>query len=220
MIGLSPGSTWIPRDLNAEARYLDNIFVIASYPRSGSHWTRRMMAEITRLRSGFESAAFGGPLNHISGFVAPFINQKDVSQWKTPFFVAAHDFEHYPEKSFRVYLRRRFEDVLRSTRKAEQELQNCWWGGTDEEVYEKWSRHIAKGCALADVVIDYEVTRTDPATTVKLIARLAGLELTRSELAAAVQAGRRENMLREQDACANRGWNVVNQENHHECHAY
>ncbi len=206
----------IKRDLAAEQYYLDSIFVIASYPRSGSHWTRRMMAEITKIRSGFESAAFGDALTHLSGFHLPFFNDEDTAKRETPFFIASHSLTQFPEKQVRVYLRRRFEDVLKSTRKAEAEMEGsemkCWWGGTEEEVYEKWSKHVAKGCVMADVVIDYEMTRSNPATTVRTIGRLANLDLTEAEIAAAVRAGDRQNMLKEQEACALRQWDIVNRE--------
>lgn len=203
------------KDRAAEKRYLENVFVIASFPRSGSHWTRRMMAETTKTRSGFKSAAFGAPLNQVSGFSPPVMNHAQTHQWETPFFVATHNLDEHPEKFIRVYLRRNFPDVLRSTRKAEQELPSCWWGGTDEEIYKKWSRHIARGCTAADVVIDYEVTKTNPATTVRLIGNLSGLHLTNPEITAAVDAGRRQNMLQEQRQCVNREWDIVNKENYY-----
>ena len=192
----------------------DKQFVILSYPRSGSHWVRRMMAEISVLRGGFESAAFGENLSRISGFHPPPANAVDIDKWKTPFFTAAHKASLHDPKNIRVYLRRKFEDVLRSTKKSEREMEgstmNCWWGGTDEEIHERWSQHVAEGCVLADVVIDYEMTRSNPATTVRTIGRIAGLDLTESEIAAAVAAGDRKNMLREQEACENREWDIVN----------
>jgi len=205
-------TTVIKRDLEVEQVWIDNLFVIASYPRSGSHWTRRMMAEITKIRSGFDSAAFGKPLNHVAGFNPPYANQEDVDQWKTPFFVATHKMDEYAEKHIKVYLRRRFEDVLRSTRKAEKELEKCWWGGTDEEVYERWSKHVAQGCAVANVVIDYEVTLSNPATTVRTLGRLAGLNLTETEITAAVLAGDRNNMLKEQSKAEGKKFEIVNKE--------
>lgn len=205
----------ISRNRQLEARLKDNLFVLLSFPRSGSHWTQRMIGEIVALRNGFPGASFGSALRHAVGFFPPFANV-DAGQWKTPYFVATHGLNTYPEKNIRVYLRRDFESVLRSTRKAEAEMKGsnmrCWWGGTDEEVYKKWSAHVARGCALADAVIDYELTRADPTATVKLIGRLASLDLTRAEISAAVQAGSRQNMLKEQEACAQRQWDIVNRE--------
>jgi len=204
----------IKRDIKRERAYLDNLFVIASYPRSGSHWTRRMVGEITAIRSGM-SAAFGEPLQHTAGFLPPYFNE-DADKWETPFFVASHSLSQYPPSRIKVYLRRRFEDVLRSTRKAEAEMDGsemkCWWGGTDDEVYEKWSKHVARGCVIADVVIDYEMTLSNPATTIRTIGRIAGMDLTEAEIAAAVLAGDRQNMLKEQEACENRQWDIVNRE--------
>jgi hypothetical protein len=202
----------IERDRGIEKQWLDRLFVIASFPRSGSHWTRRMMGEISVMRGHHKSAAFGGELNTVAGFNPPRCNTDWQDKWATPFFIATHHLATYPENKIRVYLRRNFEAVLRSTQKAQKELKNCWWGGTEEEVYKKWSDHVAKGCAVADVVIDYEVTRSNPATTVRTIGRIANLNLTEAEISAAVLAGDRQNMLKEQEFYGNRKWDVVNRE--------
>lgn len=201
----------IERDLAAEHEYASRLCVIGSFPRSGSHWTRRMLAEIIARRNGLESgASFGPALNQVAGFMQPF--ERDY--WKNfegPIFVAAHNLNEFGRRFLKVYLRRDFEAVWRSTQKAQKEMTRCWWGGTRDECYEKWSRHVADGCTSARVVIDYEVTRTDPATTVKTICAAAGYEVSDDDIAAAVRAGARENMLAEQSLhCPHREWDIVN----------
>lgn len=209
----------IERDLAAEMEYASRLCVIGSFPRSGSHWTRRMLAEIIARRNNLESgAAFGAALNRLAGFTQPF----EEEFWKTfegPIFVAAHNLNEFGRDFLKIYLRRDFEAVWRSTQKAQKEMATCWWGGTRDECHDKWSRHVEDGCTSARVVIDYEVTRTDPATTVKVICSAIGLEVTDAEVAAAVQAGSRENMLTEQSLhCPHRDWDIVNTQTnqHHE----
>lgn len=201
----------IERDLAAEREYANRLCVIGSYPRSGSHWTRRMLAEIVARRNGLESgAAFGPALNQVAGFMQPF-EQDFWRRFEGPIFVAAHNLNEFGRRFLKVYLRRDFEAVWRSTQKAQTEMSRCWWGGTRDECFEKWSRHVADGCQSAKVVIDYEVTRADPATTVRTICRAVGLEVTEQDVAAAVRAGSRENMLAEQRInCPNREWDIVN----------
>lgn len=196
--------------------YLDKLFYIGSFPRSGSHWTRRMMAEIVVMRGEFKDASFGRNLQMVSGFLPPAVNAKKIKNWNTPFFTATHSFTPEVVGHMPIYLRRNFDEVLVSTRKAMDELNNCWWGGSDEEIYVKWSKHVAKGCAIADVVIDYEMTKTDPATTVRTIAKVAGMTLTDEEVNRAVNAGKRENMLAEQTKLEKRSWNIINEESMNE----
>ena len=204
----------IERDLDAEREYASRLCVIGSFPRSGSHWTRRMLAEIVARRNGLESGAeFGPSLNRVAGFTQPF-EQDFWRSFEGPIFVAAHNLNEFGRQFLRVYLRRDFEAVWRSTEKAQKEMSRCWWGGTRDECHVKWSRHVVDGCTSAPVVIDYEVTRTDPATTVRTICGAAGLEVSEDEVAAAVRAGSRENMLAEQRInCPNREWDIVNSSN-------
>lgn len=199
---------FIDRDLEQEKCFADRLFVIGSFPRSGSHWTRRMVAEVVALRNGV-SAAFGTSLNQLAGF-QHLMSDPLWRETQGPIFHATHSFDHAP-KVYRVYLRRRFEDVYRSTLKVESEMGSVWWGGPAEESRAKWEAHIAKGCALADLVIDYEITRTNPAVTVRAICNLAGMNVTDEEVARAVLAGRRDNMLKEQaQNTPRRKWDVVN----------
>ena len=201
----------IERDLAAEREYASRLCVIGSFPRSGSHWTRRMLAEIIARRNGLESgAAFGAALNQVAGFTQPF-EQEFWRDFEGPIFVAAHNLNEFGRRFLKVYLRRDFETVWRSTQKAQKEMTRCWWGGTRDECYEKWIRHVAAGCQFGKVVIDYEVTRADPATTVRTICSAAGYEVSDEDIAAAVRAGSRENMLAEQRInCPNRDWDIVN----------
>ena len=209
----------IDRDLAAEREYASRPCVIGSFPRSGSHWTRRMLAEIIARRNGLESgAAFGAALNRLAGFTQPF-EQDFWRSFEGPIFVAAHNLNEFGRGFLKVYLRRDFEAVWRSTQKAQNEMTSCWWGGTREECHEKWSSHIAAGCQAAKVVIDYEVTHADPATTVRAICAASGYEVGDDEVAAAVRAGSRENMLAEQSLhCPHRDWDIVNLQpiQHHE----
>ncbi|MBI24970.1 MAG: hypothetical protein CMN05_15460 [Roseibacillus sp.] len=170
-----------------------------------------MLAEIIARRNGLESgAAFGTALNQVAGFTQPF--EKEF--WRCfdgPIFVAAHNLNEFGRDYLKVYLRRDFEAVWRSTQKAQAEMERCWWGGTREECYEKWSTHVADGCRSAKAVIDYEITRSDPAATVRAICAAVDYEVSEKEVDAAVRAGSRENMLAEQSLhCPHREWDIVN----------
>jgi len=209
-----------------ELRWENNIFHIVSFPRSGSHWVRRMLGEITAIRSGLKGAAFGSQLNTVAGFTPPCINDCIVEKLKTPYFRATHGIENYNIKTAKregervgpdhidIYLRRNFEAVYKSTCKAAQEMKKCFWAGTREEVYAKWKGHVELGCALADVVLDYEVVKADPAIVLHLVDSRCGLKLTDEEIACAVEAGTRENMLKEQEVLDKRTWNIINSVNY------
>jgi hypothetical protein len=176
-----------------------------------------MMAEIACIRGDVDSVSFGKHLQEVAGFKPPALNSKIYPKLKdVPMFFASHQLGDGIDEYMKIYLRRRFEDVLISTRKAREELKSVWWGESDMEIYSQWRKHVAKGCATADVVIDYEMTKTNPATTVRTIARVAGLELTDEEVKQCVQAGSRENMLAEQKLCENRTWDIVNKEKDYE----
>lgn len=70
---------------------------------------------------------------------------------------------------------------------------------------------MTHGCTTAPLVIDYEVTRTDPATTVKAICDSIDFLVSDDDIATAVRAGRRDNMLAEQSLhCPDRDWDIVN----------
>jgi hypothetical protein len=204
----------LAHDPVAEERYQKNLFVLLSFPRSGSHWVRRMLGEITAIRSGL-SATFGASLNHTSGFFPPAINV-DAQDWQTPMFVATHEPTFYPVENVRVFLRRNFKDVLKSVRKAEADVEQhggkMWFGGEEERVRVLWNRTTAFGCTHADLVVDYEMTKQNPATTILAITKLAGMDITDDELQQALEAGSRENMLREQSLIEKRKWDVINKE--------
>ena len=216
----------IDRDLIKEKQYKESLHVLFSFPRSGSHWTRRMVGEVLGMRYGFR-AEFGEELNKDCGFFGRYINDDDFEV--RPQLVATHAEGGYPKDNLRIFLRRDFEQVWRSTQKAQIELGyaknkdgslsdelNCWWGGTREECFEKWKKTTDFGCTHAKLVVDYDMTKADPRTTVKAIIQAMGLEpATEEELDAAVQAGSRENMLKEQNNnCEDRHWNIVNSENY------
>lgn len=163
--------------------------------------------ETSWLESG---AAFGPALNQVAGFTQPF-ERGFWQKFDGPIFVAAHNLREFGSEHLKVYLRRDFEAVWRSTSKAQKEMGGCWWGGTREECFEKWSKHVAEGCTAARLVIDYEVTRTNPATTVKAICAAIGYQVDDADIAAAVRAGSRENMLAEQTLnCPGRDWDIIN----------
>lgn len=184
----------------------NNHFLIVSYPRSGSHWTRRMLGEITAIRSGM-SAKFGKDLSRTAGFHAPALNDDGVLDWQTPFFSATHAFVDRCQ----IYLRRNWPDVYKSNLKAMAEHRVWAWDGTDEQMYNKWADHVEHHCRVAEVVLDYEVIRADPAIVVRLAGKMANLNLTEDEVQRAVAAGSRENMLKEQ-AESSATWNVINEE--------
>lgn len=116
----------IERDPAAERDYADRLCVIGSFPRSGSHWTRRMLAEIVARRNGLESgASFGPALNQVAGFTQPF-ERGFWQEFDGPIFVAAHNLREFGPEFLKVYLRRDFEAVWRSTRKAQNEMGGCW----------------------------------------------------------------------------------------------
>jgi len=209
-----------------ELWWSNNIFHIVSYPRSGSHWVRRMLGEITVIRSGLKGASFGAQLQEVAGFHVPCINDKIVFKLKTPYFRATHGIENYDIRTaerkgekvgpdhINLYLRRNFEAVYKSTCKASKELSSCFWGGTREEVYAKWKGHVELGCVLADVVLDYEVVKADPAIVLHLVDNMCNLNLTEEEIARAIKAGMRENMLKEQKTFSSIKWQVINPENY------
>ena len=190
-----------------EAWWKGNWFLIVSYPRSGSHWVRRMLGEITVMRSGFKSARFGRGLDRVAGWQPPAENDATCNSWKTPFFTATHSYVDHCQ----LYLRRNFTDVYASHLKAMAELPRWAWEGTDEQMYAKWFRHVEHHASVADVVLDYEVIRADPEIAVRVVGRMAGLNLTEREIRKAVKAGSRKNMLREQGR-SNAVWTVINKE--------
>ena len=117
----------IERDLVAESEYASRLCVIGSFPRSGSHWTRRMLAEIVARKNGLASGAeFGPGLNRMAGFAQPF-EQEFWKSFEGPIFVAAHNLNEFGRQFLKVYLRRDFEAVWRSTQKAQKEsgLSDC-----------------------------------------------------------------------------------------------
>ena len=201
------------RDRVAEKEFLSRLCVIGSFPRSGSHWTRRMIAEIISLRTGIP-ATFGNSLNKLAGFTQ-MVNAGNWREHKEPIIWAAHALRIAPAH-WKIYLRRDFEEVFRSTQKAEKELPDCWWGGNRDECFRKWKRHTEVGCSRAKLVVDYNMTRTNPETTVRAICNVLEMNPTDEEVARALSAGRRENMLKEQAGAKNLTWSMVNTEDAYE----
>lgn len=196
-----------------EQSFCKNLHGLLSFPRSGSHWTRRMVGEVLGLRYGF-SIEFGKSLNKDCGFRPRAINEPDFES--RPQLVANHSVKTFKKENLTVFLRRDFEQVWRSTQKAQIEMEDCWWGGTREECFEKWKATTEYGCTYSKLVVDYDMTKADPRATVKAIIEAMGLEpATDEELDAALKAGSRENMLKEQETnCESRTWNIVNKENY------
>ena len=197
------------RDRGAEKEFLSRLCVIGSFPRSGSHWTRRMLAEIISLRTGIP-ATFGHSLNKLAGFTQ-MVNAGNWKDHKEPIIWAAHDLRIAPAH-WKIYLRRDFEEVFRSTQKAEMELPDCWWGGSSDECFRKWKHHNEVGCSRAKLVVDYNMIRANPETTIRAICEVLDMNPTDEEIARALFAGRRDNMLKEQDEAGHVTWSMVNTE--------
>lgn len=200
------------RDLEGEADFRGRLNVIGSFPRSGSHWLRRMLAELVAINNGLPSPKFGKEMAEVAGFHKDF----EDGEWRKstgPLIVATHQLTRYGIQHMRVYLRRDFEEVYRSTLKATHELDDVWWyGGSREACYEKWCKHQAQGVAHATLVLDYNVTKADPRAAVKAVCAAIGLPYTKESLDRAIAAGSRENMLAEQSEMENVRFEVVNKE--------
>lgn len=212
------------RDKDAISEYASKREPLISFPRSGSHWTRRMLAEIMAIKSDIGTVEFGRKMNQVSGFNPPPINSVLAQSLKTPFYFACHAHKGLDFASYRIYLRREFDAVWRSTQRAHAELHKdedapcpAWWGLNGEgeldqdACREKWEAHHAIG-SKADLVIDYRSTKASPGGTVRAICELTGVDVTDEEVAQAVAAGSKENMLNEQAKMKNRNWNVVQTE--------
>lgn len=200
----------IKRDIEKEKEWLDNLFVLLSFPRSGSHWTRRMLAEIVKIKSGVD-IEYGKKLNEYAGFKPPAINSDEYSKLKTPMFIATHSVDQYSADQIKVYLKRNKKDVIKSNLKSASELDSWYWGNDPVKLERQWKDHVEEGEKLADIVINYEDTKKDPHSTVRKICELAGLEVTDEEIELAVEAGKKENMLKEQEKnCPDRKWDCIN----------
>ena len=200
------------RDLEGEAEFRKRLSVIGSFPRSGSHWLRRMLAELVAINNGLPSPKFGKEMSGVAGFHKDF----EDGEWRKstgPLIVATHLLTRYGIKNMQVYLRRDFEEVYRSTLKATRELDDVWWyGGSREACYQKWCDNQAQGVAQAKLVLDYNVTKADPRAAVRAVCVAIELPYTEDSLDRAIAAGSRENMLAEQSEMENVEFEIVNKE--------
>lgn len=205
-----------PKTHEEVEEWRSRLFVIGSFPRSGSHWLRRMLAEIVALRHGMDGAPFGKVLNQVAGFRPAGIDGEFWLESDCPIFVATHQVKKFEPNPLRVFLRRDFEAVFKSCQKAEKESDKLWFTGNREKVFSRWAATTQYGCLHADLVLDYKMIQESPAAAVRAVYRLADFAVLDEEVDAAVLAGRRGNMLREQEACAKRDWDIINKE---DCYA-
>ena len=182
---------------------------IASHPRSGSHWLRRMLGEVAARRIGLD-LSFGAVMNKFIGFDPTPINAPQTFKHSLPLFYATHGKHILP----RIFLRRNFQDVLASCWKAEEDHHGHWFTGTAEEIEARWSETTTLGCLRAELVIDYDTMKQEPKAVVSSIFKHCGCEVTEEELDQAVFAGSRENMLKEQSKSTNRAWDIINELNY------
>ena len=202
----------IERNYPAEFEYRNRLTVIGSFPRSGSHWTRRMLAELVAINNNLTTPHFGKELEVVAGF------QKDFEglEWRDthgPLLIASHNMERYGLNNLGVYLRRDFEAVYQSTLKAVQERKHTWWyGGSRDACHKMWVENQALGCAYAKIVMDYNTIRSNPKAAIQSICDAIQLPYTDESLDRAVAAGSRTNMLAEQSKVKDLTFQVINQE--------
>ena len=188
--------------------YQNRLCCITSHPRSGSHWLRRMLGEVVANRIGYD-LNFSN-IDRFIGFNIVPINNVFVAQHTLPIFFATHAYEDKP----RIFLRRNFQDVLASCWKAEDDNQEHWFTGNEREVHERWLEMTTFGCSHAELVIDYDMMKQEPKAVLSSIFKHLGHEVANRELDQALIAGSRENMLKEQQQCEKRTWDIVNELNY------
>tara|TARA_R110000772_G_scaffold167853_1_gene279565 strand:+ start:309 stop:938 length:630 start_codon:yes stop_codon:yes gene_type:complete len=202
----------IERNYLVESEYKNRLTVIGSFPRSGSHWTRRMLAELIAINNNLPTPSFGKELEEVAGFNKEF-EGLDWRKTHGPLLIASHSMHRYGLDNLSVYLRRDFEEVYQSTLKAVKEREHTWWyGGSREACHEMWVENQALGCAHAKIVMDYSTIRSNPKAAIQSICDAIQLPYTDESLDRAVAAGSRTNMLAEQSKVKDLTFQVINQE--------
>ena len=182
--------------------------LIGSHPRSGSHWLRRMLGEVAARRTGFDLTFVN--IDTFIGFNPIPVNDDQVSKHTLPLFYATHN----PDPRMRVFLRRKFSDVLNSCWKAEDDSMNLNFTGSKEEIFDAWNRQTTFGTKHAELVVDYDMMKYEPKAVVSAIFKHCQAEVSDTELDQAVAAGLRANMLKEQERSPNKEWSIINDANY------
>jgi hypothetical protein len=168
-----------------------------------------MLGNIVAERIGFE-LTFGRTMDHLIGFKQLPINDPttmEIMEQGMPLFWATHA----PLPKARVFLRRNFEDVLRSCWKAEDDYPHMWFTGSEKDIHERWERITSHGSKHAELVVDYDMMKHEPKAVVSAIFKHCGVDVRDEELDAAVLAGSRQNMLKEQEKLEKRNWSIINE---------
>ena len=181
---------------------------ITSHPRSGSHWLRRMLGEVIANRVGYDLTFRN--IDKYIGFGMVPVNNVMVKKHPYPLFYATHGYDDIP----RIFLRRNFQDVLASCWKGEEDNQTLWFTGNQDEIRERWEKMMIFGSTHSEIIIDYDIMKHEPKAIISGVFKHLEMEVEDWELDQAVKAGSRENMLKEQQQCEKRTWDIVNEPNY------
>ena len=138
------------------------------------------------------------------------INNVMVKKHPYPLFYATHGYDDIP----RIFLRRNFQDVLASCWKGEEDNQTLWFTGNQDEIRERWEKMMIFGSTHSEIIIDYDIMKHEPKAIISGVFKHLEMEVEDWELDQAVKAGSRENMLKEQQQCEKRTWDIVNEPNY------